>query len=69
MSNPYRLPLSANAKAFLANDPTLIGIVAGHYFYEHPTMGDESPLIVITPDGKKRTSDFWELPTVEELAA
>jgi hypothetical protein len=66
---PNHLPLSDNARAFLARNPTMIGVVAGHWFFEHPTMGDESPLVVITPDGKKRLSDFWELPSVEELTA
>jgi hypothetical protein len=59
--------LTEKAKAFLAKNPTAIGTVAGHKFYEHPTLGDESPLIVITPDGNVQVSDFWELPTREEL--
>jgi hypothetical protein len=56
--------LSDNAKAFLARNPTLVGVVAGHAFYEHPTRGDESPLIVIGPDGRKELSEHWELPTM-----
>ena len=63
------LPLSDNARAFLALNPTYIGLVAGHYFYEHPTRGDESPLIVICPNGKKTISEHWELPTVDDLLA
>ncbi|MGL5078786.1 MAG: hypothetical protein ACRDBG_23560 [Waterburya sp.] len=49
--------------------PELVGEVAGYRFYEHPIRGDEAPLVMITPDGRmvKRT-DFWDLPTTEELA-
>lgn len=61
--------LSDKAKTFLANKPYLIGAVAGHNFYEHPTRGDESPLLVIGTDGKLKLSDHWELPSVEELLA
>ena len=61
--------LSDNAAAFLARNPTLIGVVAGHSFYEHPTRGDESPLIVICPDGRKKLSDHWELPMMARNGA
>ena len=54
--------LSEKSREFLSRYPTLIGIVAGSYYYEHPTLGDESRLIVISPDGKKSISEFWELP-------
>lgn len=46
---------------------THIGTVCGVPFYEHPTLGDESPLIYITEDGRAKVSDFWELPCIEEL--
>lgn len=55
-----------NALNFLAKEPTLIGVVQGHAFYEHPTRGDESPLIAITHNGKLKRTDFWDLPTREE---
>jgi hypothetical protein len=54
--------LSEKAERFLAKKPEYIGTIRGYRFYEHPTLGDESPLIVITPGGKLRKSDFWELP-------
>lgn len=60
--------LTEKAKRFLAKNPTLIGSVAGHKFYEHPTLGDESPLVVINPDGEIDISDWWELPTTSELS-
>jgi hypothetical protein len=59
--------LSDNAKVFLKLNPVLLGNVAGHWFYEHPTKGDESPLVVITPNGEKRLSGFWEVPSMEDL--
>jgi hypothetical protein len=58
--------LSKLAADFLAKNPTLIGTVNKHGFYEHPTRGDCSPLIVITADGKKKFTDFWDLPTSAE---
>ena len=74
ISFPYRLArrrkrekdmnkaTSDKAKAFLAKQPTHIGTVSGYDFYEHPTKGDESPLMVITPDGKVHATYEWELP-------
>lgn len=58
--------LSEKAKLFLAQKPTLIGIVGGQSFYEHPIYGDESTLVCITSAGFKINTDFWELPTAEE---
>jgi hypothetical protein len=61
--------LSDKARAFLAKGPYYIGTVAGHTFYEHPTYGDESPLVMVTPDGKVKVSAFWDMPSREELTA
>ena len=60
--------LSDKAQKFLAKKPTLIGSVAGSKFYEHPTGGDESPLIEITPQGTIILTGWWDLPTVDELS-
>jgi len=43
-----------------------VGVVAGVRFYEHPTRGDESPLMVLR-DGRLVPSPYWELPTLDEL--
>jgi hypothetical protein len=61
--------LTENAKNFLAKNPVLIATVAGIRFYECPVRGDESPLRYITPEGKLKTSDFWEAPSLEEVLA
>lgn len=58
--------VSDKAKAFLAKNPTLIGRVNGTDFYEHPTLGDESPLIMVMPSGELRRSEHWELPSADE---
>ncbi|GAB5503446.1 hypothetical protein [Pyruvatibacter sp.] len=58
--------MTPKATAFLAKNPTFIGAVAGYRFYEHPTLGDESPLVYIK-DGRVGLSDFWEVPTLDEL--
>jgi hypothetical protein len=51
----------------LSDKPVLIGIVAGIKFYEHPRKGDESPLIADDGVGNFGLTDFWEVPTIEEL--
>lgn len=61
------MALTELASAFLSRNPTLIGIVAGIRFYEHPTYGDESPLVAILPDGRKKLSPYWECPDACEL--
>ena len=60
--------LTDNAKKFLAKEPTRIGSVAGHVFYECPVQGDEGPLKVLMPDGRIMRSGYWELPTLQEFA-
>jgi hypothetical protein len=59
--------LSDKARAFLAKNPTLIGRVLDHSFYEDPQHGDEAPMIMITPEGKLKRTEFWDLPSAEEL--
>ena len=49
-----------------ALNPTHIGTVAGIRFFEHPTKGDESPMIVKS-NGIWHLTDFWDMPTLEEL--
>lgn len=46
---------------------TLIGTVSGIRFYEHPYLGDEAPLIAVLPDGTMGDTDFWELPSIDEV--
>jgi hypothetical protein len=46
---------------------TLIGNVAGVYYYEHPVHGDESTLIAVSHKVKRAIStELWELPDVVE---
>jgi len=59
--------LYPQAKKFLEMNPTYISTVVGIKFYEHPVYGDESPLIAITQCGKKKTTDFWESPTTDDV--
>lgn len=59
-------PTTDKAKAFLAKNPTLIGRVHGVDLYESPTMGDESPLIAVTPMGRLKRTEHWELPSRDE---
>ena len=59
--------LTTNSRKFLALKPTLIATVAGNRFYEHPILGDEAPLTVITSDGRKKSTDFWEAPDYADV--
>lgn len=57
-----------NREKVMAKNPTLIGIRFGIAFYEHPTLGDESPLIADCKEGFG-ISCFWDLPTHDELSS
>ncbi len=52
---------------FFTKNPTLLNKVLGIKFYEHPIYGDEATLVVILPTGECGVTDFWEVPTAEEL--
>lgn len=52
----------------LAQTGTHIGTVCGVPFYEHPALGDESPLLYITAAGTVAVSEYWELPDPIEFA-
>ena len=62
------MPVTDKAKR-LAIEATLIGTVCGVPFYESPTYGDEAPLLYINKAGQAKMSDFWELPSYDELPA
>lgn len=59
--------LTENAKKFLAQKPLLIGVVLGYEFYEHPGLGDETDLKVLTPDGRLVSSGYYDLPSTQEM--
>lgn len=59
--------LSDKAQAFIAKSPTHLATVAGLNFYEDPTLGDESALLYISKDGKIKRSDFWEVPSLDDV--
>lgn len=60
-------PTTEKALAFIAKKPTLLGTVCGDDYYEHPTMGDEAPLYIITPSGEVRRTEHWELPAADDV--
>lgn len=51
----------------IAKQATLVAIINGVPFYEHPTLGDEVPLLYITKAGKVKRSDFYEVPELQDL--
>lgn len=50
----------------LDEKPTLIGVVKGRSYYEHPEYGDEEELIIKVPGGWE-FSGFWDLPHPDEV--
>lgn len=61
-------PTTDKAKKFLAKGPTHLGTVRGVDLYEHPELGDESPLMAVTADGRVKRTDHWEVPSFEDGA-
>lgn len=59
--------LSEKAAAFMAQNPTIIGVVGSVTYYEHPTAGDEAPLFFIE-DGKLRESVYWDIESAQDAA-
>ena len=57
---------SEKAMAFLNKRPEKILGIVGASFYEHPTLGDEAPLVAIV-DGKLCNTDFYDRPTYDEV--
>ena len=55
-----------NPTKFLAANPTYIGQVGEYKFYEHPVYGDEMGCIAVKGE-KGWQTDYYELPTLEEL--
>lgn len=51
----------------IAENATFIGNVGGVPFYKHPTLGGDCPLLYITKDGRIKVSDFYELPSFDDL--
>ena len=60
--------LSPLANEFLELKPVQIAVVDGYEFYEHPIHGNKSPLICITPLGRKKMTPFWDAPDLEDVA-
>lgn len=59
-------PRTAAAQRFLAQEPTFIGRVLDTDYYEHPTRGDEAPLVAITADGRCKLTDHYDLPSIND---
>jgi hypothetical protein len=59
-------PTTEKAKAFMAHNPTFLGRVHGVDLYEHPAHGDESTLVAITADGRKKATGHWEVPSPDD---
>lgn len=60
-------PTTERAIAFIAKGAAYLGTVKGYDFYESPTYGDESPLLVITPEGLVMRTDEWEVPSAQDF--
>ena len=58
--------LTANAKKFLAMNPTYLTRRRGYTFYECPIHGDEARIKAITPEGKIVSTDSYELDDLND---
>ncbi|UGL62844.1 hypothetical protein [Xanthomonas phage MET13-T1] len=61
-------PTTEKAIAFMAKNPTYFGSAGGVDLYEHPTLGDESPIMAITADGRVKRTHLWDMSGVESEA-
>jgi len=60
--------MQTRQEKLMASDPHLFATVKGFKFYEHPIHGDESPLMMLKPDGELiEFSEWFEVPTPYEL--
>jgi hypothetical protein len=57
-------PSTEKATKFLARNPSFLFSAFGNDYYEHPFYDDETTLQVITSDGEKKVSDFWDMDSV-----
>jgi len=46
---------------FKAMNPTLLMQINAYQLYEHPTRGDEAPIMMLTPDDVLVSTGFWDL--------
>ena len=47
------------------HNPCLIGNNKLGSWYEHPLYGDESPVLLETPDNKIHKTIWWEMPDID----
>lgn len=58
--------LTENAKKFLAKNPTKLGSQFGYDFYEHPVLGDETDIRMITPTGEYKRTGCYDMESVSD---
>ena len=57
--------LSEKAAAFIAKNPTVLGVIGDRTYYEHPDHGDEVPMFYID-EGKLRKSVHWDMDSAQD---
>ena len=65
MTTQTTAPLARHAAAFMAQNPTILGIIGDRTYYEHPILGDAAPMFYIE-DGRLRRSAFWDIESAHE---
>jgi len=53
--------MTGSLDRFLSKGPTLLATYGDYKVWEHPTMGDEAPLFLSTPDGRLLNTGFYDL--------
>ena len=60
--------MQTKQEKLMASNPHLFATVNGFKFYEHPIHGDESPLMMMQPNGELiEFSDWFDIPDPDEL--
>tara|TARA_R110002012_G_scaffold63756_3_gene167685 strand:+ start:5046 stop:5234 length:189 start_codon:yes stop_codon:yes gene_type:complete len=60
--------MQTKQEKLMASNPHLFATVKGYNFYEHPIHGDESPLMMMQPNGELiEFSDWFDIPDPDEL--
>ena len=53
--------MNVSKTAFLSHNPHRLGTFGGYDVFEHPTRGDNAPVILTTPSGDVIETCFWDM--------
>ena len=53
--------MTVTKSGLLSHNPTRLGTFGGYDLYEHPTLGEDFPVIMTTPSGDVIETCFWDM--------